>query len=563
MNNASWPGLDLAGLDLPLQLDYERGVWGKVHGADSDFRWIAVSGLFAVQNDGLERELKLGSEDEPLRFQLWRCLNGIHYAVACYPSRATDAAGRSGFLEKQVLEWRRSDGLPAALGALLLLPRSASLDDNVWWKDRAKADWAEEDYQLSLEKAEHAPLSVTEERLEQIIEGGITGLFERTSEKALGELYARLLAGQRAVPLDGLESPLSAEALAVLLLPLPRDSADRLSMAGWLPAKRADAKRLQERWDLMMGSNRIGLDQSVPVPSASQRQQGVRMAQALAQREPAALKTTAAFSMPMPGGTRAETQIRLAMWGPSAAGKTVLLAQLFLEARTESDGEWDIFPTDESSLEFISSMQETRSSNLFPPATPVGAKDQISYRLRNRRTGVTASLMLEDRAGRDFEQFESEAQERLGSADGLILLFDPLRDKTGLRQEIMQLSKALGRIHLARGHDYQKDDRPIAVCVSKADSLIESPADYRLACLNPHEFVRGQDHWGLIRELDTYCDNYRLFPVSAVGIQMQYGVIDTVAFYDEKLTQRLRSKGRPFNLMAPFAWIIAQVEGGV
>lgn len=557
MSLSSWPALALAGRELPRQIDHERGVWGKVQGADSDFRWIALSGLFAMQAEGLERDLTLGSEDEPRRFQLWYCRNGVYYAATCYPSRATDAAGRSGLLEKQVLEWRHAEALPAALGALLLLPHAASLDDRVWWESRGKADWAEDDFHLTLDKAGHAPLAVSEEALEQASERGIAGLFERVTEEALSELYARLLAGQRAVPLDGLDVPLSAEALAVLLLPLPRDTADRLSMAGWLPSRRADAQSLRPRWDMILGGNVSGLAPSTPAPSVAQRQQGARLARALAQRDPAALQGIAITPTPE---VRTDSSIQLAMWGPPQAGKTVLLAQLYLEAVAESGGEWDIFVT-KGSLDFIDSMEEKRHANLFPPATTVGTKDQISYRFRNRRTDTTASLVLEDRAGQDFVKFEVEAQERLNSADGLILLFDPLRGKAELEREILLLSQTLRRIYLARGHEYQKDDRPIAVCVSKADILIESPGDYRRACEDPHEFVRERDKWGLTQRLDRYCDNYRLFPVSAVGVQVYYGVIETVAFYDEKLTQRLRASGRSFNLMAPFAWLIDQVEG--
>ena len=51
----------------------------------------------------------------------WRTLADQCFALVSYPSRAIDTAGRSSFLEKQVLAWRRPIGIPAALGALLLL----------------------------------------------------------------------------------------------------------------------------------------------------------------------------------------------------------------------------------------------------------------------------------------------------------------------------------------------------------------------------------------------------------------------------------------------------------
>ena len=59
--------------------------------------------------------------------------------------------------------------------------------------------------------------------------------------------------------------------------------------------------------------------------------------------------------------------------------------------------------------------------------------------------------------------------------------------------------------------------------------------------------------------LDRFSSNYRLFPLSSVGVRLHYGVIETVVFYDENLRLRLGGAGKSFNLMAPFNWLINQV----
>ncbi len=105
----------------------------------------------------------------------------------------------------------------------------------------------------------------------------------------------------------------------------------------------------------------------------------------------------------------------------------------------------------------------------------------------------------------------------------------------------------------------RKDDRPIAVCVSKADVLIESPQDLRRAREDPDGFVREHDRMGLVRALDRFCSNYRLFPVSAAGVLLHRGVIEPMVFYDEKLVPRVRPGGELLNLMEPFTWLLDQV----
>lgn len=254
-------------------------------------------------------------------------------------------------------------------------------------------------------------------------------------------------------------------------------------------------------------------------------------------------------------------QVPLTLWGPSAAGKTVLLAQLYIESEAAESGagagDWEVFPTAES-LDFIRQMRSRMAAtNLFPSATSVGMVERIVYRFHHRRSGVETSLVMEDRAGKDYEELEEETRERLASAAGLVLLFDPLRAPAELEREVWDTLESL---HVAAGRGARKDDRPIAVCLSKADLLLRGPADLDRARAEPDAFVRERVGGPLIRALDRFCTDYRLFPVSSAGVRVSYGVVEPLVFFDENLDPRIcPENGRPFNLMAPFTWLLDRV----
>jgi hypothetical protein len=247
-----WPALDLEG-QAQQRLTVEWAVWGKVHGAASDFRWIAHSPGIDPQARRLELELLLGTEDAPERATFWRALGGSFCAVSCYPSRALDAARRSGFLEKQLLEWKPPAGAPAALGALLLLPQVARFTDEEWWEHSADPGWSRPDFALVLEPEAAAPVEVSENDLRSNVEAGLGDLRDAVGEESvLAELYSALLTGRRPAILAGLRRPLTPQGITALLLPLPREVADRLSVAGWLLSKRVDAEGFRRLWDVLV-----------------------------------------------------------------------------------------------------------------------------------------------------------------------------------------------------------------------------------------------------------------------------------------------------------------------
>lgn len=272
-----WPAL-LGDGSAPELLEVERAIRGKVHGAASDFRWIAATPGLDPQALRLERELLLGSEDVPAKATCWRASESGYCAVSCYPSRARDASGRSGFLEKQVLAWSPGREVPAALGALLLLRRAATFDDCDWWDQADDPGWSRPGFLLTL--AAEPPVAA--ENLETVIERGRAALREAVEETSLARLYSTLLARRRDLAfLPGLERPLPPEALAVLLLPLPRDIADRLSIAGWDVSSRIDPEAFP--WDVLVCRQIPAGFRSEPKPEITEK--GLQAARELLERE--------------------------------------------------------------------------------------------------------------------------------------------------------------------------------------------------------------------------------------------------------------------------------------
>jgi hypothetical protein len=294
----SWPALAGAeATDLPAALRVERAVWGKVHGASSDFRWIAAtrgfSRLGAARDRGLEAELTVGAEDRLSRFTLWRSLAELHLAAACYPSRARDGAGRSGFLEKQLFAWGpEARSVPVAAGALLLLPAVAELDDQVWWGRIDPVTW-DTDREMVLRLGDANEVSLSDELLRRRAAEGLEALRSLIEPSALSSFYARLLAGERPAPLAGSPEPLPPTALGALLLPLDRGTADGVSLASWLPSGRTPAASLASRWDgIATPSDAWPAGDDRVTPSQEVVDRARRMAEAILTGDPSRLEGT-------------------------------------------------------------------------------------------------------------------------------------------------------------------------------------------------------------------------------------------------------------------------------
>jgi hypothetical protein len=273
------------------ELRTRRGIWGKVHGARTDFRWIARAPGLGAGAAAIEELVWVGDEEQPAKACLWRAATSW-LAVSVRPSRAVDRVGRRGFCEKQVLEWapeEPANAPPAVAVALTTLPRAEALDDSLWW-DRAPLLRDAPELVLPIREADAPAVRLDETTLEAAVTRGLEDLARiaalRDLQPSLAALYTSLL-GSAAGPaiLRGLLEPLPASALAALLLPLPRPVAERVSIAGWLFSPVPDLARLRCNWDVVV------LPPSCRVPTAAEPRasaEGLRLADALLDGRPPA-----------------------------------------------------------------------------------------------------------------------------------------------------------------------------------------------------------------------------------------------------------------------------------
>jgi len=256
----------------------------------------------------------------------------------------------------------------------------------------------------------------------------------------------------------------------------------------------------------------------------------------------------------MPGADMSDP-IKLGLWGPSSAGKTAYLAQLYLHI-PRLEEVWSVLPTDDSNR-FMDSLRPEIDRSRFPKATAITqAITKVAYKFSNRKTGQEAELVVEDRAGKEFQDLSGENRKRLNEVHGLMVLFDAEADGQTRRQMIEQ---TLSRLSVDAARGGRRDERPVAVCLSKADRLIRTPADLTLAVEAPRQFVLDRIDNDLLHWVDRFCSNYELFPISSVGVRVRHGVVDPVVFRDERLDLRVCGEGKPINLIAPIAWLFERI----
>jgi hypothetical protein len=258
MDWRQWPGMRGVGSATTWRFRCERGIWGKVHGAESDYRWIAASPGFSGGRGQFYAELSVGQPTAPEKFSLWRSYGGRFYAVSCYPSRARDAVGRSGFLERQVLEWEPAPDTPPALAALALLPAVTSFNDMDWWDHSDDPRWGRSEFALPIEPLDY---EVTAEEIGPRVEAGLRRLRElpeETARRFWTELAAKCERPEHYPPalLPDQSAPLPALALAGLLLPIDPDTGARLSLAAWIPSNLATAADFRV-WDGVAAGKRF------------------------------------------------------------------------------------------------------------------------------------------------------------------------------------------------------------------------------------------------------------------------------------------------------------------
>ena len=189
----AWPAL--SGFGGAPDTPSHRGIWGKVHGESSDYRWIARSAGFAQDCMAMAGALRIGDEEKAVTTTLWRSLSDRWLACSVYPSRARDSAGRLTVIEKQVAEWRPEPGIPAVVGALNLLPRIASRSDQDWWELAGQGRWEQPDYALTIPQSDCPRVCGNAADIHDLVEQARAALVVSFDRPQLERFYLRLLGG--------------------------------------------------------------------------------------------------------------------------------------------------------------------------------------------------------------------------------------------------------------------------------------------------------------------------------------------------------------------------------
>lgn len=253
--------------------------------------------------------------------------------------------------------------------------------------------------------------------------------------------------------------------------------------------------------------------------------------------------------------------LNVTLWGPSAAGKTMLLAQLCGRS-DESASPWSVRPTEEARPFLNLARDLIMLRNEFPRATGEHAS-QLRLHFFNKKTNAEIELSIEDRKGQEFEKLNDETRKRLTEAHGIVLLFDPATGGADLEKQIMESVEQVRMDRRSSGTREPRDPRPYAICISKADLWVRTAKDVERAKNEPDDFVRRllreKGLSRVLRHIEDYCENYRLYPISAVGVHLQRGSVERAVFLDESGAPRLRAGANPINLIEPFEWIFSQL----
>jgi hypothetical protein len=244
----------------------------------------------------------------------------------------------------------------------------------------------------------------------------------------------------------------------------------------------------------------------------------------------------------------------ITLWGPSSSGKTALLSYLYLRSQAvETD--WKIFPTKASLEEIDRQSSRIQRDNEFPIPTIENLEREISYLFKNSTTGETFVLETKDRAGARSVAMDAEILESLNASQGIVLFLDH-----GQPHREIDVVKALRWMYVHRGTEGEQDMRPLAVCLSKVDLLVNTPQDFMRLEDKPDHFVRDHLSKELLGWIDQFHAVVKFFPVSSVGLRLSFGSIQKSVFLDEKLVLRVTPRGNPINVIEPFSWIFEELR---
>jgi GTPase SAR1 family protein len=249
--------------------------------------------------------------------------------------------------------------------------------------------------------------------------------------------------------------------------------------------------------------------------------------------------------------------MNIVILGRSSSGKTNLVAQAFLN--TPPLG-WRVQPSEEA-LAYVSTLNESISvQQVFPPGTM--ARAAVDFILIDTSNNQEFAIKVHDRPGSETEVIDERSRDLLKSADGFVIIVDHSRS-SDMVNELRLALFAIENIRRAEtGGTVPTDPRPAAICVSKCDLLIGSAEEYQDALESAEEFIRRKLGKELVEVSRRHFSRTCFFLVSAVGLELRFGVAEPTTFLDEDLRLRITKARRPINVLEPFLWLCSTLQGG-
>jgi GTPase SAR1 family protein len=255
--------------------------------------------------------------------------------------------------------------------------------------------------------------------------------------------------------------------------------------------------------------------------------------------------------------------VKVAVWGPSESGKSVLLASLDC---AQHEG-WDISVQGDVFRRLVlQPLTRNRPPKPTQVTTAAGANTVVCSFYKPGAPPITAEI--EDRAGEEWERAAGDdasdgkgvSLDILAGSNAAVLLYDleASNDAENMRR-VQGICRRIKKLWQGR------DTNPLAVCMTKCDQKLTEPEQVLKAKADPEGMIRDilqpERFETVVKMYRSYFENVKFFPVSSLGLRMVYGAIAPVTFYDEQGELAVVSGTREernswqINLTEPFVWI--------
>lgn len=290
--------------------------------------------------------------------------------------------------------------------------------------------------------------------------------------------------------------------------------------------------------------------------------------------------------------------VRIGIWGATGSGKTMYLATLPVAGLAK---QWTIAGVTEESIQFCLQAEEALARAQLLPGTGA-ASDELAFsvgyaemvdvprtwidwilgRTRTEKKSFGFRLVVQDHPGGDFHA-QADIFDNIGdflsSCDGIVYLFDPVREGAGIESNLFYFSAPLLRMrksaeengHLVNG----RLPNWFAVCITKYDEIeilskLETggriirhggPLPGVPIVSDPRGAFRSLTHPQIAGQIDAMFlpERVEYFGTSAIGFYPRdgqkvvkddsYNVVHTLS------GARLRGPFMPINVLEPLEWL--------